>query len=196
MATSPRWNRGESSDLMKNSDLFLGDKVRLSSLNRSDASVMARWHNGSKYQQLSNSLPAFPHGEDAIAERLEEQQKANNEYHFAIRLIDSDELIGTVSLNDIEWSNRVAWLSIGIGEIVNRGKGCGYESMQLALGYAFLELNLHRVQLTVFDYNESAIVLYEKLGFRREGIYREFGERLGHRYDMLLYGLLCNEWEQ
>lgn len=59
---------------------------------------------------------------------------------------------------------------------------------------AFEELNLHRVTATVFAYNERSIALLEKLGFRREGAFREFLERDGRRYDMLLYGLLCHEW--
>jgi len=66
--------------------------------------------------------------------------------------------------------------------------------MTLLLDYAFGELNLHRVQLTVFEYNERAIALYEKLGFRREGVYREFMQREGRRYGMYLYGLLHSEW--
>ena len=44
--------------------------------------------------------------------------------------------------------------------------------------------------------NERAIALYEKAGFRREGVFREFGQRDGRRYDMYLYGLLRPEWEQ
>ncbi len=54
---------------------------------------------------------------------------------------------------------------------------------------------LRRVQLTVFSYNERAIALYEKLGFRREGAFREFLQRDGKQYDMYLYGLLRREWE-
>ena len=67
--------------------------------------------------------------------------------------------------------------------------------MRLLLDYAFGELNLHRFQLTVFAYNERASALYEKLGFVREGVFREFLLRDGTRYDMYLYGLLRREWE-
>ncbi len=51
------------------------------------------------------------------------------------------------------------------------------------------------MQLTVFSYNTRAIALYEKLGFQREGVYREFIQRDGARYDMYLYGLLRCEWK-
>ena len=87
-------------------------------------------------------------------------------------------------------------LSIGIGDQSNRGKGYGSEAMRLIIDYAFFELNLHRIQLTVFDYNQQAIALYERLGFQREGVFREFGQRDGKRYDMYLYGILYEEWEQ
>ncbi len=89
----------------------------------------------------------------------------------------------------------MAWLAIGIGERENWGKGIGGEAMTLALDFTFRELNLHRVQLTVFEYNERAIALYERLGFVREGVCREFMQRDGRRYDMYLYGLLRREWE-
>jgi len=42
--------------------------------------------------------------------------------------------------------------------------------------------------------NRRSIALFEKLGFRREGAHREFLQRDGERYDMLLYGLLKHEW--
>ncbi len=54
----------------------------------------------------------------------------------------------------------------------------------------------HCVCLTVFSYNENATALYERLGFTREGSYREHLERDGRRYDMYLYGLLRPEWEK
>lgn len=54
-----------------------------------------------------------------------------------------------------------------------------------------------RLLLTaVFAYNEPAIALYENLGFRHEGTFREFLQRDGVRHDMHLYGLLRPEWEQ
>jgi len=89
-----------------------------------------------------------------------------------------------------------SWLAIGIGDHANWGQGYGREAIKLMLGFAFNELNLYRVQLSVFSYNQRALALYEKLGFQREGTFREFLHRDGQRYDMFLYGLLRREWEQ
>jgi len=79
---------------------------------------------------------------------------------------------------------------------MHQGKGYGKEGMQLALQFAFHEINLHRVQLYVFSYNIRAINLYEKLGFKREGIQREFLQRDGERHDFYLYGMLRHEWDE
>ena len=114
---------------------------------------------------------------------------------FAIRLRDEEQILGTVGLDEIEWTNRVASLGIGIGDSENWGKGYGTEATRLLVDYAYNELNLYRLQLTVFEFNARAISLYEKMGFRREGNFREFIERDGKRHDMLLYGLLRSEWE-
>jgi RimJ/RimL family protein N-acetyltransferase len=81
------------------------------------------------------------------------------------------------------------------GDHQDWGKSYGGEALHLLLDHAFGELNLHRVQLTVLACNEPAIALYEKLGFVREGVYREFLLRDRIRFDMYLYGLLRREWE-
>jgi RimJ/RimL family protein N-acetyltransferase len=66
--------------------------------------------------------------------------------------------------------------------------------MQLILGYAFMELNLHRVSLDVFGYNLRAIRSYEKVGFKLEGRKREMLLREGKRWDLIYMGILRAEW--
>jgi RimJ/RimL family protein N-acetyltransferase len=74
-------------------------------------------------------------------------------------------------------------------------EGYGSEAMRLTLNYAFNELNLHRVGLDVLDYNARALHVYEKLGFVHEGAKRQFGRRDGRRYDLVLMGMLRDEWK-
>jgi RimJ/RimL family protein N-acetyltransferase len=68
-------------------------------------------------------------------------------------------LIGTLGFFDIEWSNGVAWLGMGIGAREYWDRGLGSEALALGLRYAFCEMNLHRVTLTVLAYNARAIHL-------------------------------------
>ena len=178
-----------------NSNLLQGNRVRLTALNKDDAHTIARWHEDTEYLRLQDTNAALPRSEAEIATELEEQNKASDTIVFAVRTVDGDVLIGTAGFYEIEWSNQVAWLGIGIGDRANWGKGYGSEALELVLRHAFCELNFYRLQLTVIETNERAIALYEKLGFVREGVFRQFGQRDGRRYDMILYGLLRPEWE-
>lgn len=85
-------------------------------------------------------------------------------------------------------------MGLGIGERDFWGKGYGTDLMKLILRYAFLEVNLRRVTLTVFEYNPRAIRAYEKAGFRHEGRIRGGLYRDGKRYDELFMGVLREEW--
>jgi RimJ/RimL family protein N-acetyltransferase len=179
--------------------LLRGDRIQLSALASSDIPTMAQWYGDAGFMRLYDARPAYPKSEAELTQWLQEQHKDKDKdkstFAFAIRPLDSNDLLGYLELDGILWPHGVCGMSIAIGDRVNWGKGYGYEAAQLALAFAFGELNLHRVTATVFSYNERSIALFEKLGFRREGVYREFLRRDGERHDMLLYGLLKHEWK-
>lgn len=177
------------------SKLLCGDRVRLTALTLDDLQTMARWFENAEFMRLYDARPARPKSVAELIHWLEELQKAKNDFAFAVRPLESKDLVGYVELDGILWPHGVCGFSIAIGDRANWGRGYGYEAAQLALAFAFGEINLHRVTATVFSYNERSIALFEKLGFQREGMYREFLQRDGKRYDMLLYGLLRHEWE-
>lgn len=106
----------------------------------------------------------------------------------------SNTAIGITSLINIDTKNRNAECIIDIGEKDYWGKGYGTEALQLLLQYAFLEFNLHRVSLRVFSFNERAIHLYHKLGFKQEGIIRESLYRNGQWHDIIMMGVLKAEF--
>lgn len=177
------------------SPLFTGERVRLTALRPEDATLMANWYEDGEFSRLWDATTARPRSEMNIRKWFNDLDSAKEDFAFAIRLMYSDEMIGYVDISDTQWNNGTAWIAIAIGDPSNRGKGYGADAMALALKFAFHEINLHRVQLSVFSYNERAIRLYERLGFTREGTYREALLRDGRRYDTYLYGLLRRDWE-
>ena len=105
-------------------------------------------------------------------------------------------MIGFIELDGFNWPAREVWVGIGIGDREFQGRGYGTDAMRLVLRFAFLELNLNRVSLTVFEYNQRGIRSYEKAGFKEEGREREALERDGKRWDMLFMGILREDWEK
>ncbi|WP_374689719.1 GNAT family N-acetyltransferase [Promineifilum sp.] len=181
---------------MITSNLLRGEQVRLTAVTAGDMPAITRWWADPDFLRLYNTAPAAPRNEDQLSRRFDLSQTSPDVFLFAVRLLDEEEIVGLLEFDGVDWSNRTTFVSIGIGEARHRGQGYGRDAMAVGLRFAFHELNLHRVCLTVFGYNAAAIALYERLGFTREGVYREHIERDGRRYDMLLYGLLRREWEK
>jgi RimJ/RimL family protein N-acetyltransferase len=119
-----------------------------------------------------------------------------NSFHFRLRTLADDTLIGVVGLFQIQWMHQVGSLGIAIGNPAYWGKGYGTDALQLILGYAFRELNLYRIGASTIAYNIRSIKAHEKVGFSHEGIQRSFIRREGQRFDLILYGLLRPGWEK
>jgi RimJ/RimL family protein N-acetyltransferase len=177
-------------------NLLRGSKVRLVALTADDAPVIARWYEDSDFMRLFDARPAYPKTEAELRQWVEESHQDQNAYLFGIRALENDALVGTLEIDGIIWAHRVCGTGLAIGHRADWGKGYGTDASLLGLRFAFGELNLHRVTITVFSYNERSIALVERLGFQREGTFREFLERDGRRYDMLLYGMLRHEWRE
>ena len=176
-------------------NIFIGKKVRLTALHKDDIPTMRRWNEDAGYLRLYNSDPALPNTETSLNKWLDDWGTSQTQKQFIMRPLKSDECLGFIGLWNIAWSNGTASLSITIGDRKHWRQGFGRDGMQLLLNYAFNELNLHRLGLTVFEYNTAAIALYESLNFQREGTIRDFVHRDEKRYAMYWYGLLRSEWK-
>jgi RimJ/RimL family protein N-acetyltransferase len=184
-----------------NRDLFRGQLVRLAASNSdTDAEALVRWSRDSQYLRLLDAEIARPislsRAKELTKEFLEPDEPKLDAFAFVIRTLADDHQIGFVDLDGVQWSHGDTFVGIGIGDRSDWNKGYGTDALRIILRYAFMELNMHRVSLTVFAYNPRAIHSYEKAGFTHEGRLREFLNRDGQRYDLLFMGILREEWEQ
>lgn len=90
---------------------------------------------------------------------------------FAIEL--AGQFIGTTSLHDVNPIDRRARFGIGIFDSAARGRGVGPRATRLVLGYGFEQLELHRIDLRVLEFNERGIRCYQRAGFTIEGRERD-----------------------
>jgi RimJ/RimL family protein N-acetyltransferase len=187
-------NQKHSSGLENN--LFRGRLVRLAA---ADSKLIgqhyARWNRNSEFKRMQDTNPAYLYSQKATTDWFEKDlDKAEPEYLvFLIRSLEDDKVLGDIGL-EMPGHHGDAFVGIGIGEPEYWNKGYGSDAMQILLRYAFLELNLHRVSLDVFEYNPRAIRSYEKVGFKAEGRYRQYLKREGRRWDMIFMGITSQEW--
>ena len=180
-------------------DLFQGKLVRLRAEEPEIlGAALSRWARDSEYFRLLDSDPAFLWSEKWVKGWLEKEQEKEppEDIFFSIRTLEGDCLIGFISLGGFQWSHGEAWVGIALGERSYWGKGYGTDAMCVILRYAFMELNLYRVSLDTFEYNPRAIRSYEKAGFTFEGRLRSYLNREGRRWDVLIMGILRDEWEK
>lgn len=173
--------------------IFKGKLIRLAAPLPEDDAIIAKWTENEDYLRLLDTDPARPLSPQRINELEKEFAKSERVFLFRIRTLEDDKLIGFTDV-EVSWSHQTAWLAIAI-DPAYWNSGYGTDAMRVILRYGFLELNLHRINLNVFDFNARARRVYEKVGFVQEGIQREALNRGGRRWDIVYYGILRSEWE-
>lgn len=104
------------------------------------------------------------------------------------------EAVGYGELRDINLGQRSAVVSRVLIAQSSQGRGLGSQLVDALARVAFEEMQLHRLELQVFHFNQPAIRTYERLGFVREGTLREARVIDGVRQDLFVMGLLHPEW--
>jgi len=178
-----------------NSDLFKGKLVHLTVEEPESLSpLVSKWSADSEYSRLLDWDPARRFSIKNSQKWIEKHYENEANYAFSIRTLADDRIIGEIGLDGIRWTHRDCFVGIGLGEREFWGKGYGTDAMRVILRYAFTELNLQRVTLDVFEYNQRGVRSYEKAGFVVEGRARGLILREGRRWDVIFMGILRDEW--
>jgi RimJ/RimL family protein N-acetyltransferase len=113
---------------------------------------------------------------------------------LAVHVRSSGRLVGTSAFSQLDGENGSALYHITIGEKDVWGRGYGTEATRLMLDHAFQNLGLHRVALSVFEFNTRAIRSYRRCGFQLEGRAREAIWREGRWWDEISMSVLEPDW--
>ena len=172
---------------------LVGERVELRRHARANYRLYGEWYGDPEIWRLT-SWAASPLSPSAVERLFEDRELSTTDDSFAIHLKDEERPIGVVSFMNISEANDSAELSVIVGHPEDRHHGYGAEAIDTILRYGFEELRLNRVGLSVFEFNETAISTYEKLGFREEGRLRQALKRDGAFHDAILMSVLGSEW--
>jgi RimJ/RimL family protein N-acetyltransferase len=176
----------------KKKQMLKAEHIALAPLDNDDLPSLMSWINDR--EQVLFNAPYKPVHESQHKAWFESIQQRNDIVIFGIRLLRDNQLIGSCQLHSIDHVHRSAELQIRIGDTLQRGQGYGVEAVRLLLDFAFKDLNLHRVYLHVFSSNTAAIRVYEKVGFVREGLLRKAAHINGEYVDVVVMGILREEY--
>jgi RimJ/RimL family protein N-acetyltransferase len=169
--------------------------VTLRELSHDDIPLVNHWRQD---RDLVDGLgaPARYISKDVDQAWFEEYlNRRGTDVRCTIRIDGEPEPIGLVSLTGIQPVHRHGEFHLLIGRRDLHGRGIGTDVTCQMLRHAFRDLNLHRVFLGVLSSNAAAIRVYEKAGFRREGVARDAAYKRGRYEDLVMMGILSREFE-
>jgi RimJ/RimL family protein N-acetyltransferase len=115
-----------------------------------------------------------------------------------IETLDDHRVVGFVRYTLIQFPDAdlpQPEIGFGITDVGARGQGFAAEAVKLAMAYLFAGYPAERISALTDAENAPAQRLLEALSFRREGVVRRTMFRDGHWRDVVLYGILREEWK-
>ena len=175
---------------------LIGDRIYLSPKGVSEESIKkyTEWMNDfnvTDYIGRTDQIVTLT-GEK---EWLENCAKNTDNREFDIVELNSNKLVGTISIGQFSWVNRSSVLGIFIGDKDFRDNGYGTEAINLLLEYGFKYLNLHSIRLDLIAINERAHKCYLKCGFKDTGRSRDAVFLNGKYYEELHMDILESEFD-
>jgi len=109
-------------------------------------------------------------------------------------ILYKEEIVGLVSFNSINWSNKTAYIGYWLGQEY-QGRGIMTKAVRALTDYAFNQLKLNKVEIRAAVENKKSRYIPERLGFVKEGTIRQAEWLYDHFVDHIVYGMLKDEWE-
>lgn len=121
---------------------------------------------------------------------------AGDQVWLTVQIRDDPEEreVGEAGLWGIDLHRRHAHVGLVLGR-AQRGDGLEADVLRVLSDYAFRIRGLHRLQIDTLAVNEAMIGLAASVGFRREGVLRDFDWFDGGHVDGVVLGLLAADWK-
>ena len=128
----------------------------------------------------------------ALLEGIQECFRDRTLFQWGIARAADDQVVGTCTLGALQWKHRRGELGFALARAYWR-QGYVREALPEVVRFAFVDLDLHRLEADVDPRNTASLHVIESLGFKREGYLRERYHVNGEVQDAALYGLLRDE---
>ena len=176
--------------------MYYGELVKLRALEMEDLDTILKYFNNLELRQyLSTQWPMSRNAERQWLERTTTMNPwKDGGLTLAIEDKKTNEFLGTVGFFDISKQHQKAEFGIAIHKPDNLGKGYGTDTTRVMLWVAFHVLGLNTVFLLTLASNERAQRAYEKVGFKRAGVFRQGAYVLGEFHDFVIMDITKDEF--
>ena len=170
-----------------------GKKIILRAYKESDIEISFKLINTLNIRAMLGKNDTFPFSMSTQKEFVETSMSSSGPtFNFAIEEKESGKYIGGCGINSYDAKNRKAVVGLWLGEEY-QGKGYGSDTLRTLCSFIFDEMNIHKIALDYFSFNEKGKKCYEKVGFKQEGVRRKELFRFGKYHDVIEMGLFKEE---
>lgn len=174
--------------------MLQGKLVRLRNIAREDLPRLWEFNNNLEVEIAGGGDPPTPQSLERLQAEFDQEAAKGGRDGPSFAIEADGKYIGQCALFNIDSIAQACELGITIGDKEYWGRGYGRDAIGLLLWYAFVQRNVHRVWLKVHADNERAIRSYCSCGFKEEGRLRSHVWTNGHYEDLVIMGLLREEW--
>jgi RimJ/RimL family protein N-acetyltransferase len=136
-----------------------------------------------------------PYDEGSAAEwalESERQQQSGEGLHLVIADADSGGFLGSIGVHDIDRAEGRCNIGYFLAPEA-RGRGVMTRAVRILSRWAFQNLPVERIEITIDPSNAASRAVAERAGYRFEGVLRSHTVIKGRRRDMAMYSLLRRE---
>lgn len=172
--------------------LIYGEKIVLRVVEEADNAMLLSLINDPDTEMMLGGS-SWPVSEAEQLKWFEHQERSRDVLRCIVALQENEKAIGTIILSDIDQKNAIGHIHIKMSKDGGRGKGYGTDAVNTMVQYAFEELRLNCIYANILSYNEASIKLFERCGFKRDGVLRQRVFKKGRFVDMLAYSKVADD---
>lgn len=174
--------------------MYTGTKVKLREYRKEDVPQALAYMNDPEVKRLlTPGIPFLYTLEDEL-KWYDGLSAMKDTYNFAIETLEDQRYIGGCGINSVDWKNSLVVVGIFIGDKNYWGKGYGTDAMRVLIKFIFEQMNIRKIKLNVYAFNERAVKSYEKCGFVKDGTLRQEIFRDGKYHDEYIMSILRDEY--
>ena len=165
-----------------------GKDIYLRALEPTDLDFLYKLENDETVWEVSNT--ATPYSKYVLKQYLENALRDIYEVkqlRMAICTTKSNNAIGFIDLFDFEPKHQRIGVGIVIFSEKDRQKGLAAQSLQLLMDYTFAHLGIHQLYANITEDNIASIALFEKLGYKKQGVKKDWIKAAGTFKNELFY---------
>lgn len=176
--------------------MIYGERIRLRAIERQDLPRFVAWFNDPEVRRgLNVFLPMSLMEEERWYEGVLERDPIERPMSIDVQEGEDWIHIGSCGIFEVDARVRRCEIGIAIGSRSYWDQGLGTDALSTLVKHAFETLNMNRVALRVFESNERALRVYQRLGFKEEGRLRQAHFDEGRYGDVSIMSLLRDEWQ-